>query len=91
MGKRRDLFKEIKEMTGSRSSSYSAVKHSTGRVVSEEKYIKKRWKQYTENQYGRDPKINDIFNENLYEDDIRNILLDIKVKKQSDIYLTEKL
>ena len=33
------------------------------------KDIKKRWQQYTENLYRRDPKINDIFNDNLYEDE----------------------
>ena len=41
MGKIRDLFKEIKEMTVSRISSYGAIQLSTGRVVSEEKDIKK--------------------------------------------------
>ena len=56
-------------MTGSRSSSCDTMKLSTGRVVSEENDIKKRWQQYTENLYRRDPKINDIFNENLYEDE----------------------
>ena len=35
MGKTRDLFKEIKEMAGSRSSSCGAMKLITGRVVSE--------------------------------------------------------
>ena len=43
MGKTRDLFKEIKEMTGSRSSICGAMKLCTARVVSEEKDIKKRW------------------------------------------------
>ena len=35
MGKTRNMFKEIKEMTGSRISSCGAMKLSTGRVVSE--------------------------------------------------------
>ena len=48
MGKTKYLFKEIEDMTGSRSSSCSAMQLSTGRVVSEEKDIKKRWQQYTE-------------------------------------------
>ena len=56
-------------MTGSRSSSCDAMKLCTGRVVSEEKDIKKIWQQYTENLYRRDLNINDIFNENLYEDE----------------------
>ena len=41
MGKTSDLFKEIKEMTRSRSSSCGDMKLSTGRVVSEENYIKR--------------------------------------------------
>ena len=35
MGKIRDMFKEIKEIIGSRSSSCGTMKLSTGRVVSE--------------------------------------------------------
>ena len=53
-------------MRGSRSSSCGAMKLSTGRVVSDDKDIKKRWQQYTENLYRRYYKINDIFNRNLY-------------------------
>ena len=79
MGKTRDLFKEIKEMTYSRSSSYGATKLSIGRVVSEEKDIKKRWQQYKENIYRRDHNINDIFNDNLYEDEPD--VLEIEVKE----------
>ena len=63
-------------MTGTRSSSCGAMKLSTGKVVSEEKDIKKRWKQYIENLYRKDLNINDIFNENLYEDEP-----DIEVKE----------
>ena len=40
IGKTRDLFKEIKEMTGSRSSRGCAMKLSNGKVVSEEKEIR---------------------------------------------------
>ena len=61
MGKTRDMIKEIKEMTGSRSSGCDAIKLSTGRVVSDEKDIKKRWKIFTENLYRRDANINDIY------------------------------
>ena len=66
-------------MTGSRSSSCGVMKLSTGRVVSEEKDIKNRWQQYTENLYRRDPNINDICNENLYEDEPD--VLEIEVKE----------
>ena len=72
------MFKEIKDMTGSNSSSCDAMKLSTGIVVSEENYIKKRWQQYTENLYRRDPNINDIFNENLYEDELDVLESEVK-------------
>ena len=54
------------------------MKLSTGRVVSEENDIKKRWQQYTDNLYRKDHNINDIFNENLYEDEPD--VLEIEVK-----------
>ena len=79
MGKTRYLFKEIKDMTGSRKLCCGAVKLSTGRVVLEENYIKKRWQQYTENLYRRGPNINDIFNKNLYKDE--SDVLEIEVKE----------
>ena len=56
-------------MTGSRSSRGCAMKLSIGKVVSEEKKIKKRWHQYTENLYRRDINMNDNFNVHLYEDE----------------------
>ena len=56
-------------MTGSRSSRGCAMKLSNGKVVSEEKEIKKRWHQYTENLYRRDINMNDNFNVHLYEDE----------------------
>ena len=42
IGKTRHPFKEIKEMTGSRSSICGDVNLSTGKVISEEKSIKKK-------------------------------------------------
>ena len=38
-------------------------------MISEEKEIKKRWHQYTENIYRRDINMNDNFNVHLYEDE----------------------
>ena len=45
------------------------MKLSNGKVVSEEKEIKKRWNQYTENLYRRDINMNDNCNVHLYEDE----------------------
>ena len=42
--------------------------------------VKKRCQQYTENLYRKDPNINDILNENLYEDEPD--ILGIEVKEE---------
>ena len=69
MGRTRDLFREIKEMTGSYSARCGAMKLSTGKVVTEEKEVKEIWQHYTEELYRRDPNATDAFNENIYEDE----------------------
>ena len=69
MGRTRDLFREIKEMTGPYSAICGAMKLSTGMVVTEEKEVKEIWQQYTEELYRRDPNATDSFNEDIYEDE----------------------
>ena len=65
MGRTRDLYREIKEMTGSQSSRCGAMKLSTGKVVTEGKEVKEIWQQYTEELYRTDPNVTDSFNENI--------------------------
>ena len=79
MGRTRDLYREIKEMTGSYSSRCGAMKLSTGKVVTEGKEVKEIWQQYTEELYRRDPNATDSFNENIYEDEPG--VLEIAVKE----------
>ena len=69
MGRTRDLYREIKDMTGSYSSRCGAMTLSTGKVVTEGKEVKEIWQQYTEELYRRDPNATDSFNENIYEDE----------------------
>ena len=69
IGRTRDLFREIKEITGSYSARCGAMKLSTGKVVTEGKEVKEIWQQYTEELYRRDPNVTDSFNENIYEDE----------------------
>ena len=45
IGRTRDLFRKIKEITGSYSVRYGAMKLSTGKVVMEEKEVKEIWQQ----------------------------------------------
>ena len=69
MGRTRDLYREIKEITGSYSARCGAMKLSTGKVVTEGKEVKEIWQQYTEELYRRDPNATDSFKENIYEDE----------------------
>ena len=78
MGRTRDLYREIKEMTGSYSSRCAAMKLSTGKVVTEGKEVKEIWQQYTEELYGRDPNATDSFNENIYEDEPEVMEIEVK-------------
>ena len=78
MGRTRDLYREIKEMTGSYSSRCRAMKLSTGKVVTEGKEVKEIWQQYTEELYRRDPNATDSFNENIYEDEPEVMEIEVK-------------
>ena len=48
IGRTKDLYREIKEITGSYNSRCGAMKLSTGKVVAEGKEVKEIWQQYTE-------------------------------------------
>ena len=78
MGRTRDLYREIKEMTGSYSSRCGAMKLSTGKVVTEGKEVKEMWQQYTEELYRKDPNATDSFNENIYEDEPEVMEIELK-------------
>ena len=78
MGRTRDLYREIKDMTGSYSSRCVAMKLSTGKVVTEGKEVKEIWQQYTDELYRRDPNATDSFNENIYEDEPEVMEIEVK-------------
>ena len=78
MERTRDLYIEIKQMTGSYSSRYGAMKLSMGKVVTEGKKVKEIWQQYTEEMYRRDPNATDSFNENIYEDEPEVMEIEVK-------------
>ena len=75
IGRTRDLFREIKEITGSYSARCGAMKV---KVVTEGKEVKEIWQQYTEELYRRDPNVTDSFNENIYEDEPEVIEIEVK-------------
>ena len=51
MGKTRDLFKKIKDTKGTFHVKMGTIKDRNGMVLTEAKYIKKRWQEYTDELY----------------------------------------
>ena len=51
MGKTRDLFKKIRDTKGTFHAKMSTIKGRNGMDLTEAEDIKKRWQEYTEEQY----------------------------------------
>ena len=51
MGKTRDLFKKFRDTKGTFHAKMGSIKDRNGRVLTEAEDIKKRWQEYTEEQY----------------------------------------
>ena len=60
-GRTRDLYREIKTITGIFNARCGTLKGPTGRTVTEEKEVKERCKEYTEELYRKNPGISDVF------------------------------
>ena len=54
MGKTRDLFKNIRDAKGTFNVKMGTIKDRNGMDLTEAKYIKKRWQEYTEELYKKD-------------------------------------
>ena len=54
MGKCRDLFKKIRDTKGTFHANMGSIKNKNGMDLIEEEDIKKRWQEYTEEQYKKD-------------------------------------
>ena len=54
MGKTRDLFKKIRNITGTFHAKMGSIKDRNGRDLIEAEDIKKRWQEYTEELYKKD-------------------------------------
>ena len=55
MGKTRDLFKKIRDTKGTFHAKMGTIKDRNGRDLTEAEDIKKRWQEYTEELYKKDP------------------------------------
>ena len=53
MGKTRDLFKKIRDTKGTFHAKMGTIKDRNGMDLTDVEYIKKRWKEYTEELYKR--------------------------------------
>ena len=51
MGKTRNLFKKIRDTKGTFHAKMGTIKDSNGMDLTEAEDIKKRWQEYTEEQY----------------------------------------
>ena len=49
-----NLFKNIRDTKGTFRAKMGTVKDKNGMDLTEEKYIKKRWQEYTEELYKKD-------------------------------------
>ena len=54
MGKTRDLFKKIRDTKGTFYAKMGSIKDRNGMDLTEAEDIKKRWQEYTEEQYKKD-------------------------------------
>ena len=54
MGKTRDLFKKIRDTKGTFHARTGSIKGRNCMDLTEAEYIKKRWQEYTEEQYQKD-------------------------------------
>ena len=55
MGKTRDLFKKIRDTKGTFPAKMASIKDRNDMDLKEAEDIKKRWQEYTEELYKKDP------------------------------------
>ena len=60
-GKTRDLFKKIRKITGKFSPRLGSLKNEKGRSIIEGSEVKRKWREYTESLYKRNPKSRGLY------------------------------
>ena len=55
MGKTRDLFKKIRDTEGTFHAKMGSIKDRNGMDLTEAEDINRRWQEYTEELYNKDP------------------------------------
>ena len=88
MGKPRDLFKKMRDTKGTFHTKMGSIKDRNGMDLTETENIKKRWQEYTEEQYKKylhDPDNRDGVITHLAQD-----ILECKVKWALESITTNK-
>ena len=85
---RRNLFKKIRDTKGTFHAKMGTVKDRNGMDLTEEKYIKKRWKEYTEELYNKD--LHDPDNHSGMITHLEPNILECEVKWASGSITTDK-
>ena len=62
MGKTRDLFRKTRDTKGTFHTKTCTMKDKNGMELTEAEDIKKRWQEYTEELYRKDPHVPDNHN-----------------------------
>ena len=89
MGKTRDLFKKIRDTKGTFHAKMGLIKDRNGMDLTEAEDIKKRWQEYTEEQYKKD-----LHDPDNHDDVITNLepdILECEVKWALGSITTNKL
>ena len=55
----KEVFAIIRNISGDFKSKLGVLKDENGNILTEDKEIQQRWKQYTQKLYSRDPKFTD--------------------------------
>ena len=78
MGKTRDLFKKIRDTKGIFHAKMDIIRDRNGMDLTEAEDIKKRWQEYTEELYKKDPNYSD--NHDLVITHTKPAILECEVK-----------
>ena len=79
MGKTRDLFKKMRDTKGTFQAKMSTIKDRNDMDLTEAEVIKKRWQEYTEEQYRKD--LHDPDNHDGVITDLEPDILECEVKQ----------
>ena len=88
MGKTRDLFKKIRDTKGTFHANMGSIKDRNGMDLTEAEDIKKRWQEYSEELYKKEP--NDQDNHNGMITHLEPDILECEVKWALESITTNK-